>query len=249
MGILSVILVGSLYGFGALLDHRGISAASGLSRIGSFILYLSLLFLFLMFRNRQWKSKQTRFLALIRILLLAIVGIFGLHYGIQSILLLLVAAYVEEFLKITAAQTQSDTTHFNSDILTFALLIALGFSIVENLLYIGLNFSSGEAGGFGLFVGRWIFASGVHILATGVIALLLFKLYQSTQMFAHKSGITWTGKILARVILGMLAGVGLHFGYNFCIAQGWTRVYGIVVIGGFFLLSYLLFLSDRLYQD
>ncbi len=245
MWITSIILVGSLYGFDMLLTHLGITIESWISRIGSFILYVSLLFLFLMFWNQQQKNRKIRFLASIRIILLAIVGMLGIQYGIQWVALLLIGAYIEEFLKIISTETQiKKADFFSSDILTFSVLIALGFSIVENILYTGTNFFFGEGGSMGLVVGRWIFASGLHFLATGIIALLLFKLYQNV-----KASELSVGAKLIRIVIGMLAGVMLHFCYNFCISQGRLRIYGIVVIGGFFLLSYLLFLSDRLYQE
>lgn len=48
-------------------------------------------------------------------------------------------------------------------------------------------------------------------------------------------------------MLCMLGGVALHLGYNLLIGHFW--VYIFVVIGGYFLLSYILFLSDSLYKE
>jgi len=45
----------------------------------------------------------------------------------------------------------------------------------------------------------------------------------------------------------MLAGVALHLGYNLAVGAAQFWVYIVVVMGGYFLLSYILFLSDGLY--
>ena len=46
----------------------------------------------------------------------------------------------------------------------------------------------------------------------------------------------------------MLIGVALHLGYNLAVGAAQFWVYVVVVIGGYFLLSYILFLSDGLYR-
>lgn len=96
---------------------------------------------------------------------------------------------------------------------------------------------------FALIFGRGLFSSLLHLIATGLIALLLYKLYQNAKMQA----LTPWKKVL-RVMGCMLAGVVLHLGYNLAVEAGWSRVYVLVVIGGYFLLSYVLFLSDGLYR-
>ena len=138
IGITSIVLVGSLYLFGHLLNQHGITAQTELPRIGSFLLYGGLLFLFLMFRNRQQSNEKIWFLGLIRLVLLAVIGVLGLKYGVQGVMLLVISAYLEEFMKMGATQTQiKKADFFSSDVITFSVLIALGFSIVENLLFLG----------------------------------------------------------------------------------------------------------------
>lgn len=246
MAIWSLILVGSLYLFSWIVSSQGLTVESGISRVSSFILYVSLLFLFFIFRNKQQRNQHLRFLALIWVVLLAIVGILGLQYGLQWVLLLMIWAYVEEFLKITTSEIEVKKSDFySSDVLIFSVLVAGGFSVVENVLYFFQKiFLDWWEWLVAMLFGRWIFSSGLHFLATGVIALTLFKLYQNTKV----ANLPLWQKIL-RVILCMIIGVSLHFLYNFSISVGRSRVYVIVLIWGYFLLSYLMFLSDRLYRD
>lgn len=99
-----------------------------------------------------------------------------------------------------------------------------------------------EMGGIlSLIFGRGLFSSLLHLIATGMIALLLYKLYQSV-LLQHLAPL----KKVLRVVVCMLVGVALHLGYNLLIGQ--VRMYVLVVIGGYFLLSYILFLSDSLYK-
>jgi RsiW-degrading membrane proteinase PrsW (M82 family) len=130
-------------------------------------------------------------------------------------------------------------------VLFFSILVALGFSIVENIFYLGQQVVGGEVVGmFSLVFGRGLFSSLLHLMATGVIALLLYKLYQRVVL----QSLAPIKKVL-RVVVCMLVGVALHLGYNFAIGYAQFWVYVVVVIGGYFLLSYILFLSDSLYRE
>ena len=63
------------------------------------------------------------------------------------------------------------------------------------------------------------------MLATGVIALMLFKCYQNIRSM-HLS----IGKKIVRAMGCMIAGVSLHFFYNFALEQGRMRIYIVVII-------------------
>ncbi|MDR0608071.1 MAG: hypothetical protein LBG52_07195 [Candidatus Peribacteria bacterium] len=71
-----------------------------LSRFGYFLLYCGLLFLFLILFHRQRKSPQIWFLFLVWLILFAVVGFFGLQVGFSAVMIVLMSAYAEEFLKI-----------------------------------------------------------------------------------------------------------------------------------------------------
>lgn len=218
-----------------------------LSRWWYFLLYCGLIFLFLILLNWNWKKKQIRFLFLIRMILFAVVGFFGLKTWISAtVIYYLVLAYSEEFLKIWATENEvSKTEFYSSDLLFFSIFIALWFSIIENLFYLWSEIlSSNPEWIWGLVFGRWIFTSLLHFIATGLIALLLYKLYQQQSM---KDLSIW--QKIWRIIVAILIWVLIHRWYNLSIQHMNLFIYIILVFGGYFLLTYLLFLTDSLYKN
>ena len=210
-----------------------------------FLLYCGLIFIFLILLSRNLKKKQIRFLFLVRIILFAVVGFFGLTVWISAtVLYYLILAYSEELLKIWATENEvSKTDFYSSDLLFFSIFIALGFSIIENLFYLGNEiFSSNPEWIWGMVFGRWIFTSLLHFIATGLIALLMYKLYQ--QQYLKDLNI-W--QKVWRIAVAILIWVLIHRWYNLSVQHMNLFIYIILVFGGYFLLTYLLFLSDSLY--
>ena len=218
-----------------------------LSRWGYFLLYCGLIFLFLILLNWNWKKKQIRFLFFIRMILFAIVGFFWIKTWISATLIYyLILAYSEEFLKIWATENEvSKTEFYSSDLLFFSIFIALWFSIIENLFYLWSEIlSSNPEWIWGLVFGRWIFTSLLHFIATGLIALLLYKLYQQQSM----KDLSIRQKI-RRIVVAILIWVLIHRWYNLSVQHMNLLIYIILVFGGYFLLTYLLFLTDSLYKN
>lgn len=216
-----------------------------LSRWSYFLLYCGLIFLFLILLNWNRRKKQIWFLFLIWMILFAIVGFFGLRIWISAtILYYLVLAYSEEFLKIWATENEvSKTDFYSSDLLFFSIFIALGFSIIENIFYLGSEiFSSNPEWIWGMVFGRGIFTSLLHFIATWLIALILYKLYQ--QQYLKNLNI-W--QKIWRIVVAILIWVLVHRSYNLSVQHMNLFIYIILVFGGYFLLTYLLFLSDSLY--
>lgn len=212
---------------------------------GLFLLYCGLIFLFLILITWNIKKKQIRFLFLIWIILFAVVGFFGLKVWISAtVLYYLVLAYSEEFLKIWATENEvSKTEFYSSDLLFFSIFIALWFSIIENLFYLWSEiFSSSQDWFWGLVFGRWIFTSLLHFIATGMIALILYRLYQQQYL---KNLSIW--QKIWRIVMAILIWVLIHRWYNLSVQHMNLFIYIILVFGGYFLLTYLLFLSDSLY--
>lgn len=210
-----------------------------------FLLYCGLIFVFLILISRNRHKKQIRFLFLIRIILFAVVGIFGLTVWISAtVLYYFVLAYSEEFLKIWATENEvSKTDFYSSDLLFFSIFIALGFSIIENLFYVWNEiFSSNSEWIWGMVFGRGIFTSLLHFIATGLIALLMYKLYQQKYL---KNLNLW--QKIWRIVVAILIWVIIHRWYNLSVQHMNLFIYIILVFGGYFLLTYLLFLSDSLY--
>ena len=216
-----------------------------LNRWGYFLLYCGLIFLFLILLNWNRGKKQIRFLFLIWMILFAIVGFFGLKVWISAtVLYYFILAYSEEFLKIWATENEvSKTDFYSSDLLFFSIFIALWFSIIENLFYLWSEiFSTNPEWIWGMVFGRWIFTSLLHFIATWLIALLLYKLYQ--QQYLKNLNIL---QKIRRIVVAILIWVLIHRWYNLSVQHMNLFIYIILVFGGYFLLTYLLFLSDSLY--
>ena len=247
----SFLLVGSLLAFNFIIKAiaPNIEAiqywAMSLGRRSYFLLYCGLIFLFLMLLKWNWRKKQIRFLFLIWMVLFAVVGFFGLKVWISAtVLYYFVLAYSEEFLKIWATENEvSKTDFYSSDLLFFSIFIALGFSIIENLLYLWSEiFSSNPEWIWWIVFGRWIFTSLLHFIATWLIALILYKLYQQPYLKDLK---IW--QKIWRIVVAILIWVLIHRWYNLSVQHMNLLIYIILVFGGYFLLTYLLFLSDSLY--
>lgn len=217
------------------------------NRYWLFLLYCGLIFLFLILLNWNWKEKQIRFLFLIWIILFAVVWFFGLKVWISAtVLYYFVLAYSEEFLKIWATENEvSKTEFYSSDLLFFSIFIALWFSIIENLFYLWSEILSADQEWiWWLVFGRGIFTSLLHFIATWLIALVLYRLYQQQSL---KDLNIW--QKIRRIVVAILVWVLIHWWYNLSVQHMNLFIYIILVFGGYFLLTYLLFLSDSLYID
>lgn len=248
----SFLLVWSLFAFNFIVkaifpDVEAIqNGAMSFGRYWLFLLYCGLIFLFLILLTKNWNKKQIRFLFLIRMILFAVVGFFGLTVWISAtVLYYFILAYSEEFLKIWATENEVSRTNFySSDLLFFSIFIALGFSIIENLFYLWNEiFSSNQDWIWWLIFGRWIFTSLLHFIATGLIALLLYRFYQ--QRYLRNLSI-W--QKIWRIIVAILIWVLVHRGYNLSVQHMNLFIYIVLIFGGYFLLTYLLFLTDSLYK-
>jgi len=218
-----------------------------MSRWCYFLLYCGLIFLFLILINWNWKSKQVRFLFLIRITLFAVVGFFWIKVWISAtVLYYFILAYSEEFLKIGATENEVNKTEFySSDLLFFSIFIALWFSIIENLFYLWSEILSSDPEWiWWLVFGRWIFTSLLHFIATWLIALVLYRLYQQQSL---KNLRIW--QKIWRIAVAILIWVLIHRWYNLSVQHMNLFIYIILVFGGYFLLTYILFLTDSLYKN
>ena len=247
----SFLIVWSLLAFNFIIEYifPEINAIQNwvmsLGRWCLFLLYCGLVFLFLILLNRNLKQKQIWFLFLIRMILFAVVGFFGVKIWISAtVLYYFVLAYAEEFLKIWATENEvSKTEFYSSDLLFFSIFIALWFSIIENIFYLGNEiFFDSQGWIWWLVFGRGIFTSLLHFIATGLIALLLYKLYQQ-QSLKNLSSL----QKIRRIIVAILIWVLIHRWYNLSVQHMNLLIYIVLVFGGYFLLTYLLFLSDSLY--
>lgn len=247
----SFFIVWSLLAFNFIIDNLFPNLNSienwllSFNRWEYFLLYCGLIFLFLILINWNLRKKQIRFLFLSWMILFAVVGFFGLKAWISAtVLYYFVLAYSEELLKIWATENEvSKTDFYSSDLLFFSIFIALWFSIIENLFYLGNEiFFTNQEWIWWMVFWRWIFTSLLHFIATWLIALLLYKLYQQKSLKNLK---IW--QKLWRIVFAILIGVLIHRWYNLSLQHTNVRIYIVLVFGGYFMLTYLLFLSDSLY--
>lgn len=249
----SFLLVWSLLAFNFIINalFPNLSAIQGwkmsFTRWRLFLLYCWLIFLFLILLSNNRKKKQIRFLFWTWMILFAVVWLFWITVGISAtVLYYFVLAYSEELLKIWATENRVGKKDFySSDVLFFSIFIALWFSIIENIFYLWSEIFANDLSWLWWMVfWRWIFTSLLHFIATWLIALLLYKLYQQRSLESlHLRQKIW------RIVVALLIWVLIHWWYNLSVQHMNLFIYIILVFGGYFLLTYLLFLSDSLYRE
>lgn len=249
----SFLLVWSLLAFNFIINavFPGLSAIQdwAMSRWwwGLFLLYCGLIFVFLILLTKNLQNKQIWFLFLVRMIMFAVVWFFGISVWISAtVLYYFILAYSEELLKIWATENEvSKVWFYSSNLLFFSIFIALWFSIIENLFYVWSEiFSSSDQWIRWLVFWRWIFTSLLHFIATGLIALLLYKLYQQP----HLENLRVRQKT-SRIAIALLIWVLIHRWYNLSVEHMNLLIYIILVFGWYFMLTYLLFLTDSLYKE
>lgn len=249
----SFLLVWSLLAFNFIINaiFPGLSAIQDwvMSRWWwwLFLLYCGLIFVFLILLTKNLQNKQIRFLFLVRMIMFAVVWFFGISVWISAtVLYYFILAYSEELLKIWATENEvSKIWFYSSNLLFFSIFIALWFSIIENLFYLWSEiFSTSDQWIWWLVFWRWIFTSLLHFIATGLIALLLYKLYQQP----HLENLRIRQKTY-RIAIALLIWVLIHRWYNLSVEHMNLLIYIILVFGWYFMLTYLLFLTDSLYKE
>ena len=140
-----------------------------------FVIYCSIfvIILTLIFKNRYNKILQT---ILIGAIFFLAISYGGYLLGVSSLLIFfLVSAYAEEYLKYNAGNNllYEEKRINTTDLILFCILIALGFSLIENLLYIVVNIlNHNDINILQMLVGRGIISSLIHVVATGLIAFI-----------------------------------------------------------------------------
>jgi RsiW-degrading membrane proteinase PrsW (M82 family) len=213
-------------------------ASVNVQSIFFFILYCAIftILLTVIFKNRYNKILQTILVGAIFFLAIAYGGYV---LGLSSVLIFfLVSAYAEEYLKYNAGNNllYEEKRINTTDLILFCILIALGFSLVENILYIVVNLiNHNDVNVLQMLVGRGIISALIHVVATGLIAFITISLKKR-----HN--------IILPTLVGIIAGFGLHSLYNIGLNFSLSYVTIPVIIIAFFLLTYLFFRSDSLYK-
>lgn len=194
-----------------------------------FVLVITVLFSNL-FKKRIWKT------ILIWIILFAVIWYGWYHMGISMMIMYyIITAYAEEYMKYSASNNMMimDKRKNPTDLIFFCVLIWLGFSMVENFFYIWHNIISWQDSNMmWLLVSRGLISTLLHVIASGLIAFIYTR---------HK-------KKLIPLIIGILAWFGIHGLYNISLYYNqWLIIIPLVVLW-YFLLTYLMFQSDILYE-
>lgn len=203
-----------------------------------FVIYCTIFVILLtvIFKNRYNKILQTILIGAIFFLAIAYGGYL---LGLSSVLIFfLVSAYAEEYLKYNAGNNLlfEEKRINTTDLILFCILIALGFSLIENILYIVVNLiNHNDVNVLQMLVGRGIISALIHVVATGLIAFITI-------------GLKKRHNIILPTLIGIIAGFGLHSLYNIGLNFSLSYVTIPVIIVAFFLLTYLFFRSDSLYK-
>jgi hypothetical protein len=255
--ILSIFLVVFLYFYKDLLiffnlEHLYFLENNDWKNIASFIFYCLAFIVLLTWSFWNFKKKSSfRFVSTALILFFGI----GLWWSIMwvNVMLMyhLISSYAEEILKFSVWQnvflekqeinehvdlkSKEKTLLTKADLIFFAIVAWLWFSVIENIFYLVVSYFSVWTGVF-MSVWRSIFATLLHIVATWLIAFFIVKTHE--RKF----------KNVLKYFVWILAGFGLHGIYNLSLYYNVKIVTIVILIVCYFVLTYLLFNSDLIYQ-
>lgn len=237
-------MVGSLFAYKYLLGIFGqedlvvtniINKKSLLMFIGYCTWLVAIVTIF--FRNRYKKIFQ---LLLIWSLFFIAIAYGGFLIGVNVLIIYyLISAYAEEYLKYSSGNNLMIAEKENnpSNLIFFCILIGLGFSVIENIIYIINNIINQESVNIiNLIVGRWLVSTLIHMVSTGLIAFIVIK---------NKK----TDRIIMPILLGIIWWFWIHSIYNISLQYHLTYITVPLIIIAFFLMTYLTFQSDMMYKQ
>lgn len=241
----SLLLVSGLFFYKTILGRFGLSELYLNNNITDksiwlFILYCMAFLIFIWIFS--WNIGKKNFLNTLWVGLVVFAGIGygGYLTGINMIVMYyLLAVYAEEILKFWNGDSSFLGLKRNnkSDLVFFCILAGLGFSIIENLLYLWVGFLNQWVSLVWLSIWRWIFGSLLHVVTTGLVALVVMK-----SLGEHR----W--KFVLSMMAWILVWFWVHALYNLSLVNWWKFVTIPLIIISFFVLSYLLFKSDLLFE-
>lgn len=256
--MLSIFLVSFLYFYKDLLiffnlEHLYLLESNSWKNILSFVFYC-LAFIILLTSSFGNITKKTSF-KFVSVALILFLGI-GIGWSIMWVNLLImyyiISSYAEEILKFSVWQnvflekqnTEKKLIDSKSikkynlatvDLIFFAIIAWLGFSVIENIFYLVVSYFS-DWTNILMNVWRSIFATLLHVVATWLIAFFVTRKHDNR------------GKDLLKYFVWILAGFGLHWIYNLSLFYNIKIITIIILISCYFILTYLLFNSDLIYQ-
>ncbi len=255
--ILSIILVAFLYFYKDILIFFGqenlyLLQNNTWKNIWSFLIYCLSFIILLTTSFGNIKKKKSLNFIIIAILLFLWIGIWWSIMWINILVMYyIISSYAEEILKFSIWQnvfleekellgknhkkTWVDNKRQTADLIFFAIIAWLWFSVVENIFYLIVNYFS-EWKVLLMTVGRSIFATLLHVVATGLIAFFVVKNKTSNKKY-------WLN-----ILIWILSGFVLHAVYNLTLFYNIKILTIVILIACYFILSYLLFNSDLIYK-
>lgn len=242
--ILSIISVSFLYFYKEILglfdiQNMYFSDNITVSTILLFVFYCLSFLILISLCLKNLKNKKNLNFIIVAVLLFVWIGIGGVVTWINTMIMYyLVSCYAEEILKFSVWENvllSKDNTikAWRTDLILFAILAWLGFSVIENIFYL-VVLALGDQWNFITTIWRSIFTTLLHIVATWLIAFFVVK--KDNQKYRIKC------------MIWIVCGFVLHGLYNLCLAYGYKIFTVLILIWCYFVLSYLLFNSDLLYQ-
>lgn len=239
--IMGILIVGILFAYTyatskfvfwpwSIIEH--FSLENGLRFIGYCIFWTGLIFL--LFRKRTLKILK---IIGIGAFLFLWIHIWGFFLWLQSMLLYyILSAYAEEYMKYSGSNIIFiDHSNIKSSLIFFCILMGLGFSLIENIIYLTtiiIEYQNIDL--VWLLLWRWLISALVHVTATSTIWFLALK-------FSGKLSLVST------TMIGIISGVALHSLYNLSLSWNLWYISLPLIIVLFFLMTYFLFQSDILY--
>ncbi len=259
--VLSFILVAFLYFYKDILTFFGrenlyLLENNTWKNIWSFVIYCLSFIILLTASFGNIKKKRSLNFVLVSILLFLWIGIWWSIIWINILVMYyIVSSYAEEILKFSIWQnvflekkhienipknTQSKNKDKNknlkiADLVFFAIVAWLWFSVIENIFYLVVNYFSEWKVAL-MTVGRSIFTTLLHVVATGLIAFFVIKTKTANK------------KHWWNVLIWILSGFALHAIYNLTLFYNIKILTIVILIACYFILSYLLFNSDLVYK-
>ena len=248
--VVSIFVVAFLYFYKDILEKFGLwnlvlSENITTKAIFSFIFYcISFIVLIALFFGNIKRKSSINFIV-VALLLFVWIWIGGIIVWINTMIIYyLVSCYAEEILKFSTWENvlqtyekkwQLDTKWF-WNLVFFAILSGLGFSAVENILYLIVLATWWDASIFTL-LSRSLFTTLLHIVATWLIAFFMIKKDKNKLKYRR------------RCLIGILAWFLLHALYNLSLNYWYTVLTILILIWCYFILTYLLVNSDLIYQS
>ena len=169
--------------------------------------------------------------------LFALCILWWLQWLGAGILTRTIIALLEERTKTSTAMSSRDNYRINdSDAIVIWILVALGFSCLENMIYFIQLDSHTTISTISLMLKRSISSRVMHVTYTGIIML-------GIQQFIIQKNY----KTILTVFISILLWVILHLGYNLFIMHSNMLGMLLLLLFGYFFLSWLIYKSDRVY--